>query len=58
VVVQLVEVLSYKPEFSKMSMEFFIDLIISPHYVPGVDSASKRNEYQEYFSGGVKAAFA
>jgi len=23
-----------------------------PHYGPGVDSASKRNEYQEYFLGG------
>jgi hypothetical protein len=27
------------------------------HYGPGVDSASKRNEYQEYFLG-VKAAGA
>jgi hypothetical protein len=26
-----------------------------PHYGPGVDSASNRNEYQEYFLG-VKAA--
>jgi len=25
-----------------------------PHYGPGVDSASNRNEYQEYFQG-VKA---
>jgi hypothetical protein len=24
-----------------------------PHYGPGVDSASNRNEYQEYFLGGV-----
>jgi len=23
-----------------------------PHYEPGVDSASNRNEYQEYFLGG------
>jgi len=23
-----------------------------PHYVPGVDSTSNRNEYQEYFGGG------
>jgi len=23
-----------------------------PHYAPGVDSTSKRNEYQEYFLGG------
>jgi len=28
-----------------------------PHYGPGVDSASKRNEYQEYFLG-VKTAGA
>ena len=27
------------------------------HYVPGVDSASNRNEYQDYFLG-VKAAGA
>ena len=35
---------------------FFIDIKSSrPHYGPGVDSASNRNEYQEYFLG-VKAA--
>ena len=34
---------------------FFID--IKSHYGPGVDSASNRNEYQEYFLG-VKAAGA
>jgi hypothetical protein len=34
-----------------VSLEFFID-IIQPHYDPGVDSASNRNEYQEYFLGG------
>ena len=34
---------------------FFID--IKSHYVPGVDSASNRNEYQEYFLG-VNAAGA
>jgi hypothetical protein len=28
-----------------------------PHYGPGVDSTSNRNEYQEYFLG-VKAAGA
>jgi len=28
-----------------------------PHYGPGVDSASDRNEYQEYFLG-VKATGA
>jgi hypothetical protein len=34
-----------------MSLEFFIDII------PPVESASNRNEYQEYFLG-VKAAGA
>jgi len=38
--------------------EFFIDIkFFRPHYGPGVDSASNRNEYQEYFLG-VKAAGA
>ena len=36
----------------------FIDIIsFRSHYDPGVDPASKRNEYQEYFLG-VKAAGA
>ena len=35
---------------------FFIDIKpFRSHYGPGVDSASNRNEYQEYFLG-VKAA--
>jgi hypothetical protein len=34
-----------------MSLDFSIDTIFQPHYSPGVDSASDRNEYQE-FSGG------
>jgi len=39
---------------------FFIDInSFQSHYGPGVDSASNRNEYQEYFlGGGVKAAGA
>jgi len=38
--------------------EFFIDIkSFRSHYGPGVDSASNRNEYQEYFRG-VKAAGA
>ena len=38
--------------------EFFIDMIsFRSHYGIGVDSASNRNEYQEYFLG-VKAAGA
>ena len=37
---------------------FFIDIKSFPlHYGPGVDSASNRNEYQEYFLA-VKAAGA
>jgi len=37
---------------------FFIDTkSFKSHYGPGVDSASNRNEYQEYFLG-VKAASA
>jgi len=36
----------------------FIDIkFFRSHYGPGVDSASNRNEYQEYFLG-VKAADA
>ena len=36
---------------------FFIHKSFQSHYGPGVDSASNRNEYQEYFLG-VKAAGA
>jgi hypothetical protein len=37
---------------------FFIDIkYFRSHYGPGVDAASNRNEYQEYFLG-VKAAGA
>jgi hypothetical protein len=35
-----------------MSLEFIIDKSFRPHYGPGVDSASNRNEYQEYFPVG------
>jgi len=35
-----------------VSLEFLIDLILPPHHGPGVDSASNRNKYQEYFLGG------
>jgi len=35
-----------------VSLEFFIDIkSFRSHYGPGVDSASNRNEYQEYFRG-------
>ena len=44
--------------FLMVSLEFFVDVIfLRPPYSPGVDSASNRNEYQEYFLG-VKAAGA
>ena len=39
-----------------VSLEFFIDTkSFRSHYGPGFDSASNRNEYQEYFLG-VNAA--
>jgi hypothetical protein len=40
--------------FQMVSLEFFFD-VIRPHYGPGVDSASNRKEYQDYFLV-VKAA--
>ena len=59
---QLVEALRYKSEgrgfhsrwchWNFSEIQFF-----RPHYGPEVDSASNRNEYQEYFLG-VKAAGA
>ena len=59
-VAQLVEALRYKPEgcgFDSRwcNWNFSLTLPFRPHYGPGVDSASNRNEYQEYFLG-VKAA--
>jgi len=30
-------------------LEFFIDIILPAPIDPGVDSASNRNDYQEYF---------
>ena len=38
--------------FPMVSLEFFIDIILPVALGPGVDSASKRNEYQEYFLEG------
>jgi hypothetical protein len=53
-VVQLVEALRYKPERREFDSRwchwnFSFTLSFLPHYGPGVDSASNRNEYQEYF---------
>jgi hypothetical protein len=39
-------------QFLMMSLEFFIEKILPLHLGPGVDSASNRNEYQQYFLGG------
>jgi hypothetical protein len=38
--------------------DFALYQSLRPHYGPGFDSASNRNEYQSYFLGGVKAAGA
>ena len=54
----LVKVLCYKSEGrcfdpSWCQLIFFFDTkSFRSHYGPGVDSASNRNEYQEYFLGG------
>jgi len=61
-VAQLVEALRYKPErrgFDSRWCHWNFSLTQScrPHHDPGVDSASNRNEYQEYFKG-VKTAGA
>ena len=59
-VAQLVEALSYKPEghgFDSQWCQWNFSLTYRLHYGPEVDSASNRNEYQEYFLG-VKAAGA
>ena len=52
----MVKVLCYKPEGADSIPAgvsgFFIDIkSFRSHYGPGVDSASSRNDYQEYFLG-------
>jgi hypothetical protein len=61
-VAQLVETLHYKSEGSGFNSRwchwnFSITLSFLPHCGPGFDTASNRNEYQEYFLG-VKAPVA
>jgi len=61
-IAQLVEALRYKSEGRGFDSRwchwnFSFTQTFRPHYGPGVDSASNRNEYQEYFLG-VKAAGA
>ena len=56
-VAQLVEALRYKPEGREFNSRwchwiFLLTQSYRPHFVPGVDSASNRNEYQEYFLEG------
>ena len=56
-VAQLVEALRYKPEGRGFDSHwchwnFSLTNSFRPHYGPGVDSASERKEYQEYFLGG------
>ena len=60
--VQWVEALRYKPEgrgfdFRWCRWNFSLISSFRPQYGSGADSASNRNEYQEYFLG-VKAARA
>jgi hypothetical protein len=56
-VAQLVEALCYKPEGRGIDSRwcqwnFSLTYSFQPHYGPGVNSASNRNEHQEYFLGG------
>jgi hypothetical protein len=58
----VVEALRYKPEGLGIDSwlchwKFSFTWSFRPHYDPGVDSASKKNEYQEYFLG-LKSAGA
>jgi hypothetical protein len=52
---QLAKALRYKPESSVFDSScghwLFSDTNFQPHYVPGIDSASKGNECKGYLSG-------
>ena len=59
-VAQLIETLCYKPEgrgfdYRWCHLNFSLIYSFLPRYIPGIDSASKRNEYQEYFLGVMAA---
>jgi hypothetical protein len=59
-VAQLVKSLRYKLEgrgfdYRLSHMDFSLTLSFRPQYGPGVESASSRNEYQEYFLGVMTA---
>jgi hypothetical protein len=54
-VAQLFEALSYKHEGHRFDSRCHWNFLLTSfwlHYGPGVDSASDRKEYQEYFLGG------
>jgi len=56
-VFRMVEELRYRPEdrefYSRLDhWDFSLAKFFQPHYSPGVDSASNRNEYQKYFVRG------
>ena len=60
-VAQLLQALRCKPEGRGFgfNLEFKIWIFsfsqfLRPHYGPGVDQASNRNEYQEYFVGSTR----
>jgi hypothetical protein len=53
----VVKALRYKPAGRGLDWKFSVTYSFQSHYGPGVDSASNRNEYQEYFLG-VKVAGA
>jgi hypothetical protein len=55
-VTQLLEALRYTPEgrgfdFRWFHWNFSLTYFFRPHYGLGVDSASNKNKYQEYFLG-------
>jgi hypothetical protein len=59
-VAQLVEALRYKPKDRGFDSQWYhwnfsLTQSFRLHYGPGVDSASNRNEYQEYVMG-IRAA--
>jgi hypothetical protein len=56
-VFRMIEELCYRPEgrefYSRLDhWDFSLAKLFRPHYSPGVDSASNRNEYQKYFVRG------
>ena len=55
-VFRMVEALRYRPEGREFyspwdHWDLSLAKLFGPHYCPGVDSASNRNEYQKYFVG-------